>query len=208
MYCIEVKVPGVCPHMSNPPISSLSKMHNKEENIGKETCVWYAMYAYKREMLAQQELKKENIENFIPMRYTLKEQKGRKERILAPSVSNLIFVHATSAALTEFKAKHSYLQYITQREGNGRMLLVVPDNQMQEFIRVASHYEEDLTYYKPEEICLNRGDKVRVHGGVFDGVEGILVKVKGKRSKRIVIQIPGIMAVAMAEIEPELIERI
>ena len=43
-------------------------MHDTSDNIGKETCVWYAMYAYKREMLAQQELKKENIENFIPMR--------------------------------------------------------------------------------------------------------------------------------------------
>ena len=183
-------------------------MQKTAQNIGKENCVWYAMYAYKREMLAQQELKKAGIENFIPLCYTVKEQQGRKERVLAPAVSNLVFVRATQSALTEFKARHSYLQYITQREGNGRILLVVPGNQMQEFIRVASHYEEDLTYYKPEEICLTRGDRVRVHGGVFDGVEGILVKVKGKRSKRIVIQIPGIMAVAMAEIEPELIEKI
>lgn len=77
---------------------------------------------------------------------------------------------------------------------------------MHEFIRVAQKYEEDLTYYKPEEICLTKGIKVRVHGGVFDGVEGTLLKVKGKRSKRIVVTIPGIVAIAAAYIEPELIE--
>ena len=37
-------------------------------------------------------------------------------------------------------------------------------------------------------------------------MEGVLLKVKGKRSKRIVIKIPGIVAIATAYIEPEFIE--
>lgn len=181
-------------------------MSNTSEEDGRETVFWYAMCAYKKEMYAQKELEKEHIECFVPICYTIKECHGRKERILAPAISNLVFVHTTRSILTEFKIRNPYLQYITQKEGSGRKILIVPDKQMHEFIRVAQKYEEDLTYYKPEEICLTKGTKVRVHGGVFDGVEGTLLKVKGKRSKRIVVTIPGIVAIAAAYIEPELIE--
>ncbi|WP_294601585.1 UpxY family transcription antiterminator [uncultured Bacteroides sp.] len=181
-------------------------MGSTTEETGEETTVWYAMYAYKKELHVQKELKKENIESFIPMCYTIKEHHGRKERVLVPAISNLVFVRTTKSVLTEFKTRNPYLQYITQKTDSGRKIIIVPGCQMQDFIRVAQKYEEDLTYYKPEEICLEKGQKVRVHGGAFDGVEGVLLKVKGKRSKRIVIKIPGIVAIATAYIEPEFIE--
>ena len=56
------------------------------------------------------------------------------------------------------------------------------------------------------EIQLEKGERVRVHGGAFDMVEGVLLKVKGKRSKRVVIKIPGVTAIAASYIEPDLIE--
>lgn len=171
-----------------------------------ETSVWFAMYAYKREMRIQQELNKENIENFIPMHYVLKEHNGRKTRVLVPAISNLVFIHTTKPVLTRIKTKNPYLQYITRKSNAGREIITVPDYQMKDFIKVAQKYEEDLTYYKPEEISLDKGHKVRVHGGAFDGVEGVLIKVKGKRSKRIVVKIPGVIAIAATYIEPDLIE--
>ena len=77
---------------------------------------------------------------------------------------------------------------------------------MANFIKAAGHYEEDLTYYSPDEIQLEKGTRVRVIGGVFNGVEGTLMKVKGKRSKRVVISVDGVVALSVAEIEPELIQ--
>lgn len=174
--------------------------------VSEETPVWYAMYAYKREAKAQEKLDKENIKNFIPKRYEIKEHNGKKVRALVPAVSNLIFVHATKSVLTAFKLKNPYLQYITRKIDSHREVIVIPDRQMQAFIKVAEKYEEDLIYYKPEEINLKKGTKVRVHGGAFDGMEGVLLKVKGKRSKRIVVSLPDIIAVAAAYIEPEYIE--
>lgn len=171
-----------------------------------ETPEWFAMYAYKRELLTQKNLEAENIECFIPMHYTLKEHHGKKQRMLVPAISNLIFVHATKATLTDFKSRHPSLQYITRKMDSRREIIIVPDNQMEEFMNIAKRYEEDLIYYKPEEISLEKGIKVRVHGGVFDGVVGVLLKLKGKRSKRIVVKIPGVVAIAAAYIEPELIE--
>ena len=77
---------------------------------------------------------------------------------------------------------------------------------MNEFIELAKHYEEELLYFRPEEIHLERGVRVRVIGGPFDGVVGTLMKVKGKRSKRIVVKINDIAAIASAQIDPEYIE--
>ena len=40
----------------------------------------------------------------------------------------------------------------------------------------------------------------------FEGQEGIFLKVKGARDRRVVIEIQGVIAVAMATIHPDLIE--
>ena len=42
--------------------------------------------------------------------------------------------------------------------------------------------------------------------GDFEGQEGVFLKVKGARDRRVVIAIQGVIAVAMATIHPDLIE--
>ena len=57
-----------------------------------------------------------------------------------------------------------------------------------------------------ENINLKRGQRVRITGGVFEGVEGEFVRIKDDR--RVVVVIQGLMAVATAFIHPSLIEQI
>lgn len=48
---------------------------------------------------------------------------------------------------------------------------------------------------------------MRIHGGTFNGTEGIFVKIKGKRNRRVVVLIEGLAAVAInAELSPDIIE--
>ena len=150
------------------------------------------------------------IENFIPMCYKIKIVKGKKEKMLVPAINDLVFVHATKKDVEDFKAdallNFGYNTYfLTRKVGLKRKIEIVPEDEMREFMKVASHLDDDITFYKPEEVELKKGTKVRVIGGVFDGVEGVLMKVKGKRNKRIVLQIPG-LAVATSYVTPELIE--
>lgn len=77
---------------------------------------------------------------------------------------------------------------------------------MQRFIAVAGTYHEQLLYFRPDELNLSKGTKVRVTGGDFEGQEGIFLKVKGARDRRLIIKIQGVIAVAMASIHPDLIE--
>lgn len=90
-------------------------------------------------------------------------------------------------------------------KSTGAEYITVPDDQMDSFIKIASHYEEDTVYYRPEEIDLKRGMRVCIHGGKFDNVKGMFVRVQGKRNRRVVVLLEGVMAVS-AEVHPDLIE--
>ena len=171
----------------------------------KETEVWYAMRAtYRREPDAMRLLEKEKLGCFIPMQYKISMKKGKKVRVLVPVVHNLLFVHASPADVKRVKSKVTYLQYITDTRSGQK--IIIPDSEMQRFIAVAGTYNDHLMYFQPDELNLSKGTKVRIIGGDFEGQEGIFLKVKGARDRRVVIAIQGVIAVAMATIHPDLIE--
>ena len=177
------------------------------EGIIEEEPKWFVMNAYKSEKKAEDMLCGEDgLEYFIPKRYVARKYQGKMKRVLVPVIPNLVFVHALYEDLENFKRKCPFLRYVTCRIDGTSRILKVPDYLMENFIKAAGHYEEDLTYYSPDEIQLEKGTRVRVIGGVFNGVEGTLMKVKGKRSKRVVISVDGVVALSVAEIEPELIQ--
>ena len=172
------------------------------------TTYWFAMSApYRRELKAKEYLTARDIECFVPMTIAIVERGNTKRRQTVPAVHNLIFVHTTREKIQQIKQKIDYLQYRTQPCNGKNIPIIIPDRAMEQFIAVTQSRIEDLTYLKPEEIDIEKGTKVRIHGGTFDGTEGIFVKIKGKRNKRVVVLIEGIAAIAInAEISPDLIE--
>ncbi|WP_297905027.1 UpxY family transcription antiterminator [uncultured Parabacteroides sp.] len=166
---------------------------------------WFAMRAtYRRSKNVCELLEKEKIECFIPMRYETREIRGKKKRELVPVVQNLMFVYAAPKVIQEIKSKVEYLQYIVNTRSGEK--IIVPEEQMRRFIAVAGTYDEQLLWFKPEEVNLAKGTRVRITGGVFEGQEGVFIKVRGARDRRVVVEIQGVIAVAMAAIHPDLIE--
>lgn len=180
----------------------------RETAASKEAEKWYVLRAiFKKEIEVRDELQEQGIECFVPMHYVIQERKGRKVRSLVPAIRDLVFVRSTQAALKAYKDNAKNIVYfMTAKDGDGRKIIVVPPKDMDEFIRIAEQIEEDILYFRPEEVALDKGTHVRVHGGKFDGIEGTLLKVKGKRSRRVVVSITGVAAIAAAYIEPDLIE--
>lgn len=172
-----------------------------------EPLEWFAMSApYRNELKAKKLLDDKGVENYLPMiSKIVTNRKGKKERKSVPIINNLLFARTTRSIIQDIKTGVQFLQYRTRVENGRNVPIVVPDKQMEQFIAVCETQNENLIYFTPEEINLAKGTPVRVIGGVFDGIEGTFVKVKGVRSRRVVVQIDGI-AVAAAEIEPEYIE--
>ena len=75
-----------------------------------------------------------------------------------------------------------------------------------DFIRVCSASNEEVLYLSDLSAKLRNGAKVRVINGPFLGVEGTVVRIK--KSRRIMVEIPGIIAAASAYIPMEDLELI
>ena len=131
-------------------------------------------------------------------------KKGKKYRVWFRSFIICFLFHARPSDVQRVKSQVTYLQYITDTRSGQK--IIVPDSQMQRFIAVSGTYDDHLLYFQPDELNLSKGTKVRITGGEFEGQEGIFLKVKGARDRRVVIEIQGVIAVAMATIHPDLIE--
>lgn len=161
---------------------------------------------YGRNIMAQGILASHEIGTFIPMRRDRVRVAGRSRLRNVPVIRDLIFVHTTREVISNLKKNIPYLQYIMCRDGSGRRPITVPDVQMDRFIAVCGTHDDCLVWLRPEEVDLKKGDKVRVTGGVFEGQEGVLVRIPGKRSKGVVVAIQGVIAVAMTTVHPSLVE--
>ncbi len=187
---MQLKEPEICPGV-----------------IGSDPCVWYAMSApYRRERIACSRFEDEGLECYLPLRETLVRDRNGKSRIKEiPAVSNLFFVRGTRSMMRAAKPRVAVAQYLTRREGDRNVPITVPDSQMANF-RLASERGGDKTLYlDPSEIDIKKGTKVRIVGGMLDGLEGRFMKVKGSRSRRLVVILDGVTAVA-AEVEPDFIQ--
>lgn len=180
-------------------------MNNPQED---DKVVWFAMSSpYRRELKAKFYLDGKNIENFVPMRYEIvKKRSGTKKRELVPAIHNLIFVHTSKNIIKQLKQGVDFLQFRTVPQNGKNIPIIVPDKQMKAFIAITESKNEELLFLRPDELQAEKGTRVRVHGGTFDGTEGLLVKIRGKRNRRVVVEIEGVASVVLAEISPDLIE--
>ena len=167
---------------------------------------WFVVIAYKQEEKAEQILSGEaGLEYYIAKHYVIRMVKGKKQRQLVPYISNLLFIHASWTQIVSLKRVYPFIKFATWNKSTGQEYLIVPDQQMRDFIRVTQTNAEQLRYYAPDELNLEKGTQVRVVGGEFDGVEGTFIKVKGKRGKQLVVLLPRLLA-ASIEINPDYLE--
>lgn len=170
---------------------------------------WYVLRAiYRKEEVVRDNLRRQGFRCYVPMCYRVETIGGKKVRRLMPAISELVFVHATSDAINEFKLHSKESVYWLTRPVMGkerREKVIVSDRDMDNFIRITEQTERAVTYFRPDEVSLAKGDRIRIHGGAFDGVEGVLVKVKGKREKQLVVSIPD-LAVAAVSVKPDVVE--
>ena len=173
-----------------PLFPTFFSLKNSMTNSTDTTAEWYVLrVTYQRELSTKEYLDKLNIENFVPIRVVRRRNsKGQFFRTCEAAVHNYIFIRSTRGVIDE--------------------IMVVPEEQMRNFIAVAGNEDEQVLFMSPEEVALSKGDKVRITGGVFEGVEGQLMRVKNSRGKRVVVKIDGITAVATASIPSALVEKI
>ena len=84
--------------------------------------------------------------------------------------------------------------------------MTVPDAQMHNFMRVASRTDDSVLFLNDETVVGREGKRVLITGGVFDGITGVIRRVK--RCKRVVVELEGIASVAIAFVPAVLLKEI
>ena len=178
------------------------------ESVSESEVRWYVLGSTspKRELKIRDDARRYGLESFVPLKYVVKTVRGQERRLLVPAVTKLVFVKGTLAQVQDYLS-HAHLVVFIQRStfSGHKDYLTVATEAMENFIAVAEQTERHVTYFRPDEIVLREGDKIRVKGGLYDGREGVIMRIKGKRNKHLVVQIPGIL-IAAVEMTPEMIE--
>ena len=166
---------------------------------------WFPMrVTYQREMKVKAELDRLGIENFVPMRYKVVEAQNDGDtelrRVLVPAINNLIFVRSTQERVSELKRRNEVLEplrYMTDHTATcEHTIMTVADREMENFMRVASRTDDSVMFLDNETIVGKEGKRVEIMGGAFEGVTGVIRRVK--RCKRVVVAIEGVASVAVA----------
>lgn len=178
----------------------MSEVENKQ--------IWFSVGSTspQKELRIRDDARSHGFESFVPLKYVVKTVRGQKQRALVPALSGLIFVKGTLEALKDYTQQSHFPIYLRKSAfSNKEEYLTIPTKAMEDFVAVTEHREEHVTYFRPEEICLQEGDRIVIKDGLYEGREGVIMRIKGKRNKHLVVQIPG-MLLAAVELSPEMIE--
>lgn len=182
-------------------------MEEQKERKCVEPERWYVLRDLKRANAAlpgYRLLSGLGMEVFTPTEWRLVVRGGRRVREEVPFVRDLVFARGARPALDAVVESVPTLQYRWLR-GTWREPMTVGDVEMGRFIR-AVRASGSPRYYLPGEVTPAMcGRRVRVVGGPLDGCEGVLLRVRGSRVRRILVGIEGLLA-AGVEVSPEYME--
>ena len=162
-----------------------------------------------RMSLAEKALSLEDrLDYYLPKHFVLRRYATGMKRVLVPLLPSMVFVRGRFSEVHRFQSIYSFIGFATLPKDGHRTPIVVPDPDMENFRIVADKCRDDLTYYSPREMKMHKGEYVRIIGGLFDGAVAKLVKVPGKRNRKLVVELPGIAEVATTSIEPQFVRKI
>lgn len=163
---------------------------------------WYALrVSYSRELKIQAHLQEKGIKAFVPMMWKKITSGTKQQKKLVPAVNNLCFVYWTKPEIEQYIrsfGEKSPVHFYWDRTTSSPV--VIPEKAMQDFISVSSSMDEDLIYLTEISAKLHEGQSVKVKEGPFKGVEGKIVRIR--KSRRVLVELPGMLAVATTFIEP------
>ena len=205
--CLRADVSG--------PRTESGKGQGRDTRMCGDPKMWFPMrVTYQREMKVKAELDRQGIENFVPMRYKVVESQNNGDtelrRVLVPAINNLIFVRSTQERVSELKRTNEVLEplryMMDHTAAREHAIMTVADGEMENFMRVASRTDDSVMFLDNETVAGKEGKRVEIMGGAFEGVTGVIRRVK--RCKRVVVEIEGVASVAIAYVPAGMLKEI
>lgn len=180
---------------------------------------WYVAQAPFMTERIKEKVRELSFETFVPTLKTTYEGKVNGKSVVRTAnkllTFNYVFIRGEQRAIEEELKGITRLHLIYKRPGVSkgksygsfiRTPMVITDREMDMFIKTVSLYQNGAPIVDISERELQKGDVVRVTGGPFAGVEGVLVTQKGKEGGKVVVNISHLVSVTTVDIEPQYIQ--
>ena len=178
---------------------------------------WFVLRAtYGRAEKALGYLQAKNVKTYLPMHYVVKIVNGNRKLIKEPLLPNIIFAYMTREKTHEFVKKPaltaSWIKYYTDKtkpvepETGKNPPVIIPDNEMTNFIKLTSVNSEHIMVLPPERCHFKKDDLVRIIEGPFTGVVGRVGRAAGQQ--RVFVVLEGLCNVATVYIPNDFIQSI
>lgn len=156
---------------------------------GSESLHWYAMKVfYNKVQPLIADCKEAGLEFFAPVEV----------------IGSLFFLRCNENSLNLFLAKHPQGISLYRLAGS-RQPAVIRDHEMEVFRFVVTAGRQGLELLGEDRPEYHIGDRVVVTDGPFKGAEGHIKRIK--KDRRLVVTIPGVVAVATAYIHPSMLKK-
>jgi transcription antitermination factor NusG len=142
---------------------------------GTEVPAWYAIHTrYQHETVVQRQLENERINTYLPLMSEVRQWSDRKKRITVPLFSCFVFIRGIYSAQMHqsIVQKPGVLGFV----GIGREGTPIPDHEIESIRRLLASSIPMSPYP-----FVNTGQRVRIHGGALDSIEGIVVSNTGRK---------------------------
>lgn len=169
--------------------------------IPKDRPQWFVLRAtYGRWKKAVDLLEDNDIETYVPMHDITKIINGKRRTFHEPLLPDIVFARMTRSKSREFvkdpAPSAKWLKYYTdktkplERTTGFNPPIVIPDNEMLNFIKASSVSSEHSGMIPKERVRYKSGDLVQITKGDFKGVIGRVVRAAGQQ--RIALELEGI----------------
>ena len=172
------------------------------ENVPNANRQWFVLrVSYGRIVKAKAFVEAKGLECHVPMRYKEIKKQGKKRIITEPLLPSFLFVHATAEQVktllneitVSFDESRNLLSYYfdhtvhLQENPERNPPLIIPDEAMDNFIRLTSIKNPHIIPVTTEIIQYKLGDLVIVTEGEFKDIHGRVARIAGQQ--RVVVEL-------------------
>ena len=172
------------------------------ENVPNANRQWFVLrVSYGRIVKAKAFVEAKGLECHVPMRYKEIKKQGKKRIITEPLLPSFLFVHATAEQVktllneinVSFDESRNLLSYYfdhtvhLQENPERNPPLIIPDEAMDNFIRLTSIKNPHIIPVTTENIQYKLGDMVIVTEGEFKDIHGRVARIAGQQ--RVVVEL-------------------
>lgn len=178
--------------------------------------IWYVLRSQKSSLHAAKSIEREIArrqavqdtespapEYYVPKFVMAAKGGNKQEAVVKPLCLNYIFVRSTLSEALALRKSCPDLSLVkdgrADKDGTGYASLT--DKTMRMFMVMVRAYKEKVPLCSPTPSELNAGDTVRVVGGSFSGVEGVLLTSRGYDGGTVVLRVTGTLLVPTLKVD-------